>query len=124
MTEPDAARRGRVDRGRLRPPPGALAQQTSHPEEELLAGLGTAARLFPALDGALREAAPAQVILDTAGALEFLRETGPLLTGAGFGVLMPDWARKTRLGLKLTTRSPPAGHRPQAGRASSACRTS
>jgi superfamily II DNA or RNA helicase len=88
---------------------GALAQDTGHPEEELLAGLGTAARLFPALDGALREAAPAQVALDTAGALEFLRETGPLLSGAGFGVLMPDWARKARLGLRLTTRSSSSG---------------
>jgi SNF2 family DNA or RNA helicase len=84
---------------------GALPQRTAHPEEELLAGLGAAARLFPALDGVLREAAPDQVTLDTAGALDFLRETGPLLSGAGFGVLMPDWARKARLGLKLTTRS-------------------
>ncbi|HEX4289908.1 MAG TPA: SNF2 helicase-associated domain-containing protein, partial [Trebonia sp.] len=88
---------------------GALAQDTEHPEEELLTGLGTAARLFPALDGALREAAPAQVRLDTTGALEFLRETGPLLSGAGFGVLMPDWARKARLGLRLTTRSSASG---------------
>jgi SNF2 family DNA or RNA helicase len=78
---------------------------TAYPEEELLTGLGTAARLFPALDAALREAAPAQVTLDTAGALDFLRETGPLLAGAGFGVLMPDWARKARVGLRLTTRS-------------------
>ncbi len=78
---------------------------TGHPEEELLAGLGAAARLFPALDGALREAAPAELALDTGGALEFLRETGPLLSGAGFGVLLPDWARKARLGLKLTARS-------------------
>jgi SNF2 family DNA or RNA helicase len=84
---------------------GVLAQHTGHPVEELLAGLGTAARLFPALDRALREAAPAQVALDTSGALEFLRETGPLLSAAGFGVLTPDWARKARLGLKLTTRS-------------------
>src|SRR5262249_14100778 len=52
-----------------------------------------------------REAAPAQVPLDTAGALDFLRGTGPLLSAAGFGVLMPDWARKARLGLKLTARS-------------------
>ena len=88
---------------------GALAQGTGHPEEELLAGLGTAARLFPALDGALREATPALVALDTAGALEFLRETGPLLSAAGFGVLMPDWARKARLGLRLTTRSSSSG---------------
>lgn len=81
----------------------------AHPEEELLAGLGAAARLFPALGEALREAAPVQVALDTTGALEFLRETGPLLSGAGFGVLLPDWARKARLGLKLTARSSSSG---------------
>jgi hypothetical protein len=88
---------------------GAPAQHPEHPEEELLAGLGTAARLFPALDAALREAAPAEVALDTAGALDFLRETGPLLAAAGFGVLTPDWARKARLGLKLTARSSSSG---------------
>jgi SNF2 family DNA or RNA helicase len=76
-----------------------------HPEEELLAGLGTASRLFPELDAGLRSAAPATAALDTAGAFRFLKETAPLLSGAGFGVLLPDWARKARLGLKLTTRS-------------------
>ncbi|MGH3225881.1 MAG: DEAD/DEAH box helicase, partial [Streptosporangiaceae bacterium] len=81
----------------------------AHPEEELLAGLGAAARLFPALDGALREAAPVRIALETTGALEFLREAGPLLSGAGFGVLLPDWARKARLGLKLTARSSSGG---------------
>ena len=73
--------------------------------EELLAGLGAAARLFGELDDALREAAPALVEMDTPGAFRFLKETGPLLAGAGFGVLLPDWVRKARLGLKLTTRS-------------------
>jgi SNF2 family DNA or RNA helicase len=81
----------------------------AYPDEELLAGLGSAARLFPSLDGALREAAPEAVTLDTPGALRFLRETGPLLAGAGFGVLLPDWARRARLGLKLTTRSASPG---------------
>ena len=75
------------------------------PVEELLAGLGAAARLFGELEDALREAAPALVEMDTAGAFRFLKETGPLLAGAGFGVLLPDWVRKARLGLKLTTRS-------------------
>ena len=84
------------------------------PEEELLAGLGAAARLFPLLDGALREAAPTRLTLDTAGALDFLRETGPLLSGAGFGVLLPDWARRARLGLKLTAKSS-TGSSPAAG---------
>jgi SNF2 family DNA or RNA helicase len=76
-----------------------------HPEELLLAGLGGAARLFPELDEALRSAAPDHVATDTAGALRFLRETGPLLAAAGFGVQLPDWARKARLGLKLTSRT-------------------
>jgi SNF2 family DNA or RNA helicase len=88
---------------------GTTRQNAGHPEEELLAGLGAAARLFPALDGALREAAPAQLALGTEGALEFLRDTGPLLSGAGFGVLLPDWARKARLGLRLTARSSSVG---------------
>jgi SNF2-related domain/SNF2 Helicase protein/Helicase conserved C-terminal domain len=73
--------------------------------EQLLAGLGGAARLFPELMDALREPAPAGLVLDTAGAFGFLKQTGPLLAGAGFGVLLPDWVRKARLGVKLTTRS-------------------
>ena len=73
--------------------------------QSLLTGLGRAARLFPALQSALLEAAPTAVMVDMAGALAFLREHGPLLSGAGFGVRLPDWARKARLGLKLTTRS-------------------
>jgi len=75
------------------------------PVEELLAGLGAATRLFREVEDALREPAPTAVDLDTPGAFRFLKETGPLLAGAGFGVLLPDWVRKARLGLKLTTRS-------------------
>jgi len=84
---------------------GAGAAAGGDPVEELLAGLGGAARLFGELEDALREAAPARVELDTPGAFRFLKETAPLLAGAGFGVLLPDWVRKARLGLKLTTRS-------------------
>jgi superfamily II DNA or RNA helicase len=81
--------------------PGGITR----PDEELLAGLGAAMRLFGELEDALRDPEPAAVTLDTAGAFRFLKETGPLLSGAGFGVLLPDWARKARLGLKLTSRS-------------------
>jgi hypothetical protein len=77
----------------------------SYPEDDLLAGLGRASRLFPELDEALQTAAPVSVALETRGALHFLKETGPLLAGAGFGVQLPDWVRRSRLGLKLTTRS-------------------
>jgi superfamily II DNA or RNA helicase len=75
------------------------------PVEQLLAGLGRAARLFPELTKALQAAAPRSVRLDTPGAFQFLKQTGPLLASAGFGVLLPDWVRKARLGLKLTTRT-------------------
>ena len=84
---------------------GWAAAGIRHPEEDLLAGLGTASRLFTELDEGLRTAAPDSVTLDTEGALKFLKQTGPLLSGAGFGVLLPDWVRKSRLGLKLTART-------------------
>ena len=78
---------------------------------------GAAARLFGELDDALREAAPALVEMDAPGAFRFLKETGPLLARAGFGVLLPDWVRKARLGLKLTTRSRTASGPAAAGAA-------
>jgi SNF2 family DNA or RNA helicase len=84
---------------------GWAAAGVRYPEEELLAGLGRASRLFPELDAELDRPAPEAVEIDTAGALRFLKETAPLLAGAGFGVLLPDWVRKSRLGLKLTARS-------------------
>jgi SNF2 family DNA or RNA helicase len=84
---------------------GWAAAGIRHPEEDLLAGLGTASRLFTELDEGLRTAAPEAVTLDTEGAFGFLKQTAPLLAGAGFGVLLPDWVRKARLGLKITTRS-------------------
>jgi len=88
---------------------GWAAAGISYPEEDLLAGLGRASRLFPELDAALQSPAPAAVPLDAGGALRFLKETGPLLAGAGFGVLLPDWVRRSRLGLRLTTRSRNSG---------------
>jgi superfamily II DNA or RNA helicase len=80
-------------------------RDAADPVDELLAGLGAAARLFGELEEALRDPAPTEVKLDTPGAFRFLKETGPLLSGAGYGVLLPDWVRKARLGLRLTTRS-------------------
>ncbi|MGO9080139.1 MAG: DEAD/DEAH box helicase [Streptosporangiaceae bacterium] len=84
---------------------GWAAAGVRHPEDELLAGLGAAARLFPELHEELRTPAPAAVRLTTEGAFGFLSQTAPLLSGAGFGVLLPDWVRRARLGLKLTTRT-------------------
>ncbi|MBG0817997.1 DEAD/DEAH box helicase [Planomonospora sp. ID82291] len=81
----------------------------TRPDEALLAGLGRAARLYPELEEALRTPAPTELVLDTAGAFLFLRRTAPLLASAGFGVQLPAWAGRTRLGLKLTARSPETG---------------
>ncbi|MCK2217200.1 DEAD/DEAH box helicase [Actinomadura sp. ATCC 31491] len=75
------------------------------PERELLTGLGRAVRLYPELDRALRVPEPCELPLDTAGAFGFLRQAAPLLQAAGFGVQLPRWAGRTRLGLKLTTRT-------------------
>ncbi|MFC4014518.1 DEAD/DEAH box helicase [Nonomuraea purpurea] len=75
------------------------------PEHDLLAGLGRAVRLYPELERALRVPEPAELPLDTPGAFAFLRQAAPLLQAAGFGVQLPRWAGRTKLGLKLTTRS-------------------
>jgi SNF2 family DNA or RNA helicase len=83
------------------------AASVADAEETLLTGLGRALRLFPDLAPALDTAVPYEVVLDTAGAFRFLRQAAPMLAAAGFGVLLPQWAGKTKLGLKLTTESEP-----------------
>ncbi|HEX8345948.1 MAG TPA: SNF2-related protein [Actinoplanes sp.] len=75
------------------------------PDEALLAGLGRAVRLFPALHEALLDAEPEGMILTTRDAHEFLSEAAPLLQAAGFGMQLPAWAGRKAVGLKLTTRS-------------------
>ncbi|MEU4561978.1 DEAD/DEAH box helicase [Actinoplanes sp. NPDC023936] len=81
-----------------------LSRWTSHPQERLLAGLGRAARLYPALGEALRDARPAEMLLDTEAAHGFLSHAA-LLTEAGYGVLLPAWwQRRPGLGLSLEVR--------------------
>ena len=81
-----------------------LGRVVSAPQETFLAELGKAARLYPALDDALRTARPDALSLDVAGAHRFLREAAPTLATAGFGVQLPGWWSKpaTRLGVKVT----------------------
>ncbi|MCW2858391.1 MAG: ATP-dependent helicase [Actinoallomurus sp.] len=74
-------------------------------EETLLAGLGRALRLYPQITEALRVATPTSVTTDAEGAFAFLRQAAPLLSAAGFGVQLPQWAGRARLGMKLTTRT-------------------
>ncbi len=82
----------------------------------LLAALGQAMDLFPALAERLKEQAPdstafpSAVALPTEAAYRFLTETAWLLQQAGFGVRLPAWwARRgaQRLATGATVRSPP-----------------
>ena len=73
----------------------------------MLTGLGYAARLFPPITDSLKGKRPTELAVDTSGAYTFLRETAPLLEGAGFGVLVPPWWNKkgARLGVKVKMKS-------------------
>ncbi|MFC8619914.1 SNF2-related protein [Micromonospora purpureochromogenes] len=84
----------------------ALAGRRDDPQETLLAELGRAGRLWPALDAALRTPAPEELELDAEGAHRFLRDGAPVLHAAGFGVLLPGWWHRpsARLGARLQAR--------------------
>ena len=80
----------------------ALGHRLADPQERLLGGLGHALRLWPALEPALREAAPTNVDLMPQDAIAFVRDAAPALEQAGFGVLAPPWWNKRlRLTLKV-----------------------
>jgi SNF2 family DNA or RNA helicase len=84
-----------------------LGHRFEQPQERLLAGLGYAARLFPPVMESLKGKRPTELAVDTSGAYTFLRETAPLLEGAGFGILVPPWWNKkgARLGVKVKMKS-------------------
>jgi non-specific serine/threonine protein kinase len=85
----------------------ALERHVAHPDEQLLRGLGRAARLVPSLGPTLADMAPSGQTTDASGILAFLRHGAPILEEAGFGVLAPPWWRssKARLGLRLKART-------------------
>ena len=84
-----------------------LGRRFEQPQEKLLAGLGYAARLFPPITESLKSKRPVELAVDTNGAYAFLRETAPILEGAGFGILIPPWWNKkgSRLGVKVKMKS-------------------
>ncbi|MGH9128221.1 MAG: SNF2-related protein [Acidimicrobiales bacterium] len=86
-------------------PLSVLDGVVEHPAERLLEGLGKAARLYRTLDRALSQARPEVLELDVGEAATFLREGFPLLEQAGFGVLVPPWWRRSRLGLRLRAKT-------------------
>ncbi|HEY6057534.1 MAG TPA: DEAD/DEAH box helicase [Candidatus Limnocylindrales bacterium] len=76
------------------------------PESALLVDLARASRLYPPLEATLQAAVPADLELDTPGAHAFLRDGAPLLSDAGYTVLLPAWwrQRRRRIGLRLRAR--------------------
>jgi SNF2 family DNA or RNA helicase len=82
-----------------------LERSIARPREKLLAALGRAAPLSPAIEDSLRAAEPDGYALDTAGAHAFLTETAWLLESAGFGVLLPAWWTRTGTKLRLAGRA-------------------
>ncbi|MBP7694058.1 MAG: DEAD/DEAH box helicase [Anaerolineales bacterium] len=68
----------------------------------LRAGLGQAARTYPALAGALAEDCPTALTLSTAEAVDFLENQAAALSAQGFGVLVPAWWRERQR--RLTAR--------------------
>jgi SNF2 family DNA or RNA helicase len=80
-----------------------LKKRLKNPQEQLLADLGKATRIFPDLEQSLQKARPVSLNLETEEAYTFLRQFAPLLEQNGFGVLLPTWWEKpsARLGVKL-----------------------
>jgi SNF2 family DNA or RNA helicase len=85
-----------------------LRRLIEEPQELLLAELGRASVVYPELAGALREARPCALDLDTEGAYRFLSQVAGRLDQAGFGVLLPTWwGSQARLGLSVSATSTP-----------------
>jgi SNF2 family DNA or RNA helicase len=85
-----------------------------HPQEKLLAGLGLASRVYPAIEESLQKARPSQHTLTPMQAYDFLKAIAWRLEDSGFGVIVPPtlsnregWAN--RLGLQIRAEVPSAG---------------
>ena len=60
-------------------------------EQDLLMNLGYAARIYPALWQGLETEQPIGIVLDLAGAFDFLKESAWVLENAGYKVIVPAW---------------------------------
>ena len=85
-----------------------LEKRLKNPQEQLLADLGRAARIFPQIERSLEAARPVGLDMSTLDAYSFLKQSAPLLEQEGFGILLPTWWERPgqRLGLKLALESP------------------
>ncbi|WP_456429845.1 DEAD/DEAH box helicase [Rhodocaloribacter sp.] len=87
-----------------------FAKHRFNVQEYLLASLGRAASLYPAIEESLKQPRPGGFALDTGGAHTFLTETAWLLRQAGYGVQLPAWwtraGARRRLSARATVTSP------------------
>ncbi|NSW81680.1 MAG: DEAD/DEAH box helicase [Syntrophothermus sp.] len=72
--------------------------------EFLLAALGQAAGLSPRIEASLRNPAPSGFSLNSSEAYEFLTVQAPLLSQAGFGVMLPSWWQERDVTARLAVR--------------------
>ncbi|MBP7120831.1 MAG: DEAD/DEAH box helicase [Methanolinea sp.] len=68
-----------------------VKKETGHPQDRMLYDLGTAARVYPPIREALKEARPDGIALPPEQVYGFLAETAPLLKELGCPVLLPSW---------------------------------
>jgi SNF2 family DNA or RNA helicase len=80
-----------------------LTRRFDQPQERVLAALGRASRVFPAIEGSLRTARPEACALSTREAADLVRDKALLLKASGFGVLLPGL--DTRLSVRLRLRA-------------------
>ncbi|PDP89483.1 ATP-dependent helicase [Glycomyces fuscus] len=76
-----------------------------------LADLRRAARHHPPLHRALRDLAPARLLMGTEDAERFVAEGAARLSGAGFGVVLPEWRGRPALGLRVAVEEAPRRRR-------------
>ena len=86
-----------------------LKKRLKNPQEQLLADLGKAARVFPTMAKCLENPRPSDIRMTTEEAYSFLRESAPLLEQNGYGVQLPAWWERpgSRLGIKIKLLDPP-----------------
>lgn len=87
-----------------------LKRRFENPQERLLADLGKASRVFPAINDSLKATRPVAVALDAERAYAFLRQSAPLLEQSGFGVLLPSWWQKPAARLTARLKLRPKGN--------------
>jgi SNF2 family DNA or RNA helicase len=86
-----------------------LKRTFENPQERLLTDLGKASTLYPEIETSLQSTRPTNLKLTPTKAYTFLRQSAPLLSKSGFGVLLPPWWQSpaARVGVKLTVKQPP-----------------